>query len=122
MVLGYGLFEVLSLLGVLFGMTYAKIYVDKQEEEAEKEQNAIFEKYQNALEEFYRDQDNTKLHAKVLKLGEQFYEFNYPDNYTYPLPDFGYASDFIDNAPLRKELVSRDIKDYIKTKSIHKAA
>ena len=99
---GFVFFKVISFLG-----NHQERMYRREKDEAEKE-------YREALH-FYREhQGDLEAKERCYRKGDVYFSFKFPDTFQYPMLDFDYNSEFIDNRSLREKMVEEEIKEEIK--------
>ena len=78
-----------------------------EKDEAEKD-------YREALNFYMEHRSDLEAKERCYRKGDVYFSFKFPDTFQYPMLDFDYNSEFIDNRSLREKMVEEEIKEEFK--------
>ena len=111
-------FLILKLVGgVLGGFAFFKFVSflgDHQEKRYRQEKDEAEKDYREALSFYMEHRGDLEAKERCYRKGDVYFSFKFPDTFQYPMLDFDYNSEFIDNRSLREKMVEEEIKEEFK--------
>ena len=110
-----GLFLILKVIvGLLGAFAFFKIVSflgNYQEKRFRRECDSAEREYREALRVYLENKDSGPAKERCYRKGDIYFSYKVPDYFQYPLLDFDYNPDFVDNRALREEMVTDDINE-----------
>tara|TARA_B100000029_G_scaffold168076_1_gene164270 strand:- start:1008 stop:1397 length:390 start_codon:yes stop_codon:yes gene_type:complete len=116
--MGENTFLILKLVGgILGGFVFFKFVTflgDHQEKRYRQEKDEAEKDYREALNFYMEHRSDLEAKERCYRKGDVYFSFKFPDTFQYPMLDFDYNSEFIDNRSLREKMVEEEIKEEFK--------
>ena len=106
-----------SLLSVI--VLFAVSMTRKLNKRRELEKERACQNYFDALKLFADNLQDSNLEKRCYELGEIYYSYILPDIYNYPIYDYSFYLNYIDNTAERRKMIERDLSGQTKNIDIN---